>query len=238
MNSLGNKSLKSSICLRTFLLLMLLLVFIPRVAAQDADPIPVRFAGRIQRVENGALFIDQIRIDTTSASVTAILQTDKIVIIDGILQPDGTIVANSIWTYIPVKSTPVAPHQAPPQPTAQPAMNVSITGQIEVVDGTVLTISGQQVIVNADDPVLASLRIGDQVVVVGQQTADGIAATSVTRVAAAPSTVVIEGVVQRIDKDTVTVNDHEIQFAHHDPLLSTLQIGDGLKNRRELQTDT
>src|SRR4051812_15568379 len=223
------KSLKSSIYLRMLLLLLLVLAFIPCAAAQDANPIPVRFAGRIQSVTNGMLFIDQIRIDTTSASVNAILQANNIVIVDGILQADGTIVARAILTYIPTDSIPVTPTQVPPQPTTQPAVNVSIAGQIESVDGTLLTIGGQQVTVDVHDPILASLRVGDQVVVVGQQTADHIAALSINRVAAASSNVFIEGIIQRIDKDTVTVNDQKFQFADHDPLLSVLQIGDGLR---------
>jgi len=150
--------LKSSICLQAFLPFLLIFMIIPRVAAQDSDSIPVRFAGRIQSVANGTLIIDQIRVDTTNASANAILQPDNIVIIDGILRADGTIVARAILTYIPVNPTSVAPAQSPPS-----------------------------------------------------------------------SSVVIEGIVQRIDKDTVTVNDQKIQFAHHDPLLSTVQIGDRLR---------
>ncbi|MEO8393679.1 MAG: DUF5666 domain-containing protein [Chloroflexota bacterium] len=229
MNSQRIKSLKSSGCFRRLLLLVLVLSLVAPVSAQESDPIPVRFAGRVQSIVNGTLVIDQIRIDTTTASVNAVLQNGNLVIVDGLLQADGTIIARAILTYIEPENAHQPPTTVPSEPTTHPVTDISISGQIESLNGNLLSVNGQQLTVSADNPILASLRVGDQVIIAGQQFADHIAVVTITKLDATPSSVGIEGIVQAIDKDMVTVNDQQVQFPHHDPLLTTLQVGDSLR---------
>jgi hypothetical protein len=154
--------LESSLYFQKLLLLILVLSVSVPVSAQDSEPIPIRFAGRIQSVASGTLFIDQIRIDTTSASINAALQNGNIIVVDGLLRADGTISARALLTYVAPENTQQPQTVVPPVPQT-------------------------------------------------------------------PSTVVIEGTVQAIDKDIVTVNDQQIQFPHHHPLLTTIQVGDSLR---------
>jgi Domain of unknown function (DUF5666) len=229
MTSQRIESLKSSDTFRRLLLLVLVLSFVAPVSAQESDPIPVRFAGRIQSVANGTVFIDQIRIDTTGASINATLQNGNLVVVNGLLQADGSIIARAILTYIAPENTPQPPTMVPPAPVTQSATSISISGPVESLNGNGLSVNGQQVTVNADNPILASLRVGDQVVIVGQQFADHVEVVTITKLDSTPSSVVIEGLVQAIDKDIVTVNDQQVQFPHHDSLLTTIKVGDSLR---------
>jgi len=220
--------LKTSHHIRMFMIFVFILSFVTRVAAQQAETIPVHFAGRIQSVNGVAVIINQISINTSGASQKSALIVGNIVVIDGELRMDGIVLARTISGYSPL---PESPTQTAPLPTAEPPKSFVSSGQIESINGASLTINGQQIIVSSSDPMLPSLHVGDQVSIVGLQFADHIEAVTISRIEPTPANVVIEGVVQKIDidKEVVTVNDQPIQFAPRDALFTNIKVGDSLR---------
>ena len=221
----GRKAVKTSSYLK-LLLFVLTLSLTMRATAQQVETIPVHFAGRIQSVNGVVVVINQISIDATGASVNSTLAVGSIVVIDGELRMNGVVAARTISGYVPSQESPT---QTVPLPTVEPPKNFVSSGQIEALNGTTLTLNGQQIVVHPNDPILPSLHVGDQVDIVGLQFADHVEAITISRIEPTPASVIIEGVVQQIDKEVVTVNDQQIRFAPRDTLLTNIKVGDSLR---------
>lgn len=206
---------------RPILSLMLLLTVVPALA-QNETIIPVHFAGRIQRGGSGTtIVVNDIPIDIQSAAVSASLDVGSVVVIDGILLGDGTVVAQFL-------SPQTAPLAAPP-PTAPPPTLVSpqngeaviLSGEIEAVVGNQVTVVGQTVMIPENDPALHHLQVGDQIRITERIVAGYAVAVSVVR---AHDRFETEGVVQEIDDTAVTVDGQRFELKPHD--LRDIQPGD------------
>lgn len=196
------------------LLILLTVLSTFAVLAQDNSGTPIHFAGHVQKVKGNTITIDQIAIDVNDA---AAFKIGEAVVIDGWLHKDGTVVAQTVSIY----TAPVA--------TVQPIENVTLSGTVQTINQTILTVDGQTVVVQPDDPVLSTLQVGDQVSITGQRVGgDYVVAQTISPLGTAPVVVTIEGVVQAIHKNVITIEGQQIQFAPDDPMLHDFKVGDSL----------
>lgn len=115
--------------------------------------------------------------------------------------------------------------------TTSPA-NIIIQGPVQAVNANIVTIANLDIVVHLDDPILQGLQAGDVIGVEGNVfEVEGdtvlVVPISITRLDTniVVPVVTIEGPVQAINGNIITVYGIDIQLAPNDPLSSTLDVG-------------
>ena len=115
--------------------------------------------------------------------------------------------------------------------TTSPA-NIIIQGPVQAVNANIVTIANLDIVVGLDDPILQGLQAGDVIGVEGNVfEVEGdtvlVVPISITRLDTniVVPVVTIEGPVQAINGNIITVYGIDIQLAPNDPLSSTLDVG-------------
>lgn len=219
------------------------------IAAQEATSTPgasIELTGQIGDVTDTTLVINGLTIDITTAVITGELRIGATVAVAGNLTPQGTIVALTV-TVIDGTAT-LAPTldatetsdgtRTTPTPSATPINDgdviIVIEGPIQDININIITIYNINISVDINNPILNLIQIGDVIYVEGLLGIDGIlVATLINNLSEAEdvadgASVGIQGPVEAIEGNRVTVNGIIVQLDENDPLLSTLVIGDVL----------
>lgn len=155
----------------------------------------------------------------------------------------------------------ISPTATPVPPTATPVgTTITIEGPVQAINVNIITVSNIRIQLNPNDPILATLQIGDIVRVEGTPTTvDGtlvivsIIIVVIVDIDATPEvtpaltltpnpddddddngddddvTIVIEGPVQNINVNIITIYDIDIVINPEDPILTVIQIGDVIR---------
>ncbi len=112
---------------------------------------------------------------------------------------------------------------------------IVIEGPVQAINVNIITIANIDIVVQADDPLLSSLTVGD-VVQVGGQVDDSTGVISIqadtltlTGDSIMSPVITLRGPVQAVNVNIVTIFNLNIQFNPDDPLLTELNAGDILE---------
>jgi hypothetical protein len=144
----------------------------------DTDEATIEFTGVITSISDTVIVVNGISVDTSSASLTGLLETGATVQVSGVLQPDAHVVAVVI-IVIDVEASPeaTAPAEATdPAPESTPividddAIIIVIEGPVEAINVNIITIYGINIELDPNDPNLTVIQIGDVIHVEGAYT--------------------------------------------------------------------
>ena len=175
-------------------------------------------------------------------------------------EPSATTASTETATPLPAPTQAVSEIQ----PTSNNLTTTQLVGEIEAIVGDVLSISGLQVDISTSDTAVTDLQIGMTVSVSGTVQNGVIVATTVVIIAVpeetsvqstettSPTTatpppddtttsdvpiIVIEGPVQSINIDFITIFDVDIQIDGADPVLNEIRLGDIIRVEGETQLE-
>ncbi|MCL4246802.1 MAG: hypothetical protein KJ065_01485 [Anaerolineae bacterium] len=148
-------------------------------AAQDTGG-AISFTGTVTAVSGTQITVNGLTVSLESVAAAPEILVGMQVSIQGTLMADGRIMAQIIVIIAPPGVTPEP--TASPTPTLEPTPGPSptpttitgggvvvvIEGPVEAINVNIITIYNINIVVNADDPVLAVIQIGDLVRVEGQ----------------------------------------------------------------------
>lgn len=77
-------------------MLLLSMVVLPLVSAQDDDTSYIELIGAIEAVSDTTITVNQITVDISDAEINAVLEVDAIVKVEGSLADDGSVVAREV----------------------------------------------------------------------------------------------------------------------------------------------
>ncbi len=166
------------------ILILLLLLFAigfalpnPLTQAQAASAptnIPIEFIGTVESLNPGLVIVDQLPVNITAAAIDVPLQPGQLVRVRGVLQPDGSILAEAIEVVNANGLSPTPLPQATPSPVAvsdsavpDPLPIIVLEGEVEAVHEASLTVNGLNFILERSNPVLTTVRAGDIVRIEG-----------------------------------------------------------------------
>lgn len=129
---------------------------------------------------------------------------------------------------------------AEPTATPTPETVLEVEGRIERIQGNTITIYGIDIAIAEGNPILNIIEVGDVVRVEGSFDDEaGFAATVVENLLdddADTATVVVDGPIEAINGEYVTVNGIELDFTASTAALRTLTVGDFLSVRGNIET--
>jgi len=118
-------------------------------------------------------------------------------------------------------------------PTTPPEILVIIEGEISAISDDTLTVYGFNIPIAPEHPLRNLIEVGDFIHVEGRYDADGAFVVSVignlsetTIVSADASSVGLEGTVEAINDNILTVNNILVQLDSDDPFLQLVSVGD------------
>jgi hypothetical protein len=209
----------------------------PLTYAQDAEGSPIQFTGTVEAVDGMVITVSGLPVDVSDSAVPIDdLQVGELVQITGVLQ-NGVVIATTIEIVTAPETTP-AP-ETPPDATETPGenndddMNFVIEGPVEKVNINIVTIYNFDIEIEPAHPILKIIKVGDFLRVKGDYRQGKIVAVDISNLAGGEPdsgvSVVVEGPVEAINSNVVTINGMYVQFAPDDPRLGVLKIGDRLK---------
>ncbi len=160
--------------------------------------------------------------------------------ISGTVSNSTSVIVITVIQVAEPTSTPAAtaPATAAPTAAATEPVGISIPGVIIVVEGPVrarqanfITIYDFNIQMASDDPMLTIIKIGDRLHVKGSLDKGGVlVAIEVGSVIARRSggNALVEGRVQAVNGNVLTINGINVQLAPTDPRLKTLRAGNFL----------
>ncbi|MCC6613037.1 MAG: hypothetical protein IT320_06130 [Anaerolineae bacterium] len=152
------------------------------VAAQDGAGTggTISFTGTVSQASGTLIVVNGLTVSLEAVQPAPVVLVGMQVTVQGVLTSDGRILAQIIIIIAPPDATPVPTATATPTleptpgptPTATPVNSgsvvVVIEGPVEAININVITIYNINIVVNADDPVLTVIQIGDIVRVEGE----------------------------------------------------------------------
>jgi Domain of unknown function (DUF5666) len=230
------------------LVLSVMMFTLPAViSAQDNTETgtPIEITGAISQINGSNLMVAGFLVDASSITLDTSVTVGISVTVTGHLIPGNVIVAESVVVVIvtpPVESTPEATPESTPEGTPEatttptPTDNpiIVIEGPVVNIVNNIITVYNFNVEVAPNHPILNIIQVGDVVHIEGAPDSTGVIVASVvsnivttTTVSAGSSaaTVGLDGPVDAIDGNTVTVNGIPVQFRPDDPILKNLQVG-------------
>lgn len=127
-----------------------------------------------------------------------------------------------------------------PSATTTPETVIALEGPIENIQGNTVTIYGIDIAVAEGNPIMNIIEVGDVVRVEGsfdEQT--GLVATVIENLLDGETdtaTVGLDGPVEAVDGEYVTVNGIELDFSGSESVLESLVVGDFLSVRGNIET--
>jgi hypothetical protein len=138
--------------------------------------VPIEFLGKIETITPDEIVVDQLPIDVRTATLSGPLRTGQLVNVKGVLQPDGSLTAETIEVINTDVVTPTPFVEGTPKPTAvsdatitqpEPLPFVVLEGAVEAVNENSLLVNGLNFMIDSTNPVLATVREGDLVRIEG-----------------------------------------------------------------------
>ncbi|HEX2623292.1 MAG TPA: DUF5666 domain-containing protein [Phototrophicaceae bacterium] len=242
----------------TGLLIILLVVFLSILTtAQEATATPVapaasiELTGPISSISGTTMTVNGLTIDLANAIVSGTLSSGINVKIVGYLTSVGIIVAQTVTEVRLVTPTPAGtlstnPTQVPteagststaPTPAATDDNSdviIVVEGPIQNININIVTIYNINIEVDVNNPILNIIQIGDVIYVEGVLDASGVIIPSVVNnlpeaeEVADGASVGIQGPIEAINGNLITVNGITVQFDPNDPQLSNLVVGNFL----------
>jgi hypothetical protein len=205
--------------------------YLLRTAAMLAAAIAVIIfvVGQIENHQLGG----GIPIVSPTSNQVAVLPSVTLTPIPDTAMPTPTETMDMTATPIPVLSTASATQPVTLiSPTSQEAI-VVIEGQVSNIVGNVVTVNGFDVEVAPNHPILQIIEVGDSLHVEGVLSGSSkiiprlISNLSNTTISdtSKPVTVGLDGPVEAIKDNLVTVNGITVRFEPDDPILKTLTVG-------------
>jgi hypothetical protein len=233
----------------------------PTPSPAAGAPVTIVIEGPVQNINVNVITISGIDVVLSSGDpMLATLQIGDIVRVGGNLQVNGATVVIVAVTVVEIDITSVTPT---PVPAGSGPVTIVIEGPVQNINVNIVTVSGINVVLNPGDPVLATLQIGDVVRIGGNAQLSGttivIVAVTVVIINAPeatatpspapettpeatsqpggdlPVTIVIEGPVQNINVNIITIYDIDIEVNPSDPILTVIQIGDVIRVEGDVQ---
>src|SRR5262249_28978830 len=106
---------------------------------------------------------------------------------------------------------------------------IVVEGPLRSIQGDELSIYDFTIKIAADDPMLKIIKVGEMLHVEAQQTATGtITALQVSNIVGGPpgsGTALVDGRVQTINGNALTINGIVVQLPPDDPRLKSIQVG-------------
>ncbi|MCA9906705.1 MAG: hypothetical protein KC547_22775, partial [Anaerolineae bacterium] len=150
------------------------------VAAQDGTGGTISFTGTVSAISGTQITVNGLTVSLEAVEAAPEVLVGMQVTVQGLLLADGHIMAQIIVIIAPPGVTPEP--TASPTPTLEPTPGPSptptavtgggvvvvIEGPVEAINVNIITIYNINIVINADDPVLAIIQIGDLVRVEGQ----------------------------------------------------------------------
>ncbi len=145
--------------------------------AQDAlapTNIPIEFLGTVETLSPDLIVVDQLPVTVTGAAINVPLQPGHFVRVRGVLQPDGSILAQAVDVANTNGLTPTPLPQVTPLPTSVGGATapdslpiIVIEGLVEAVNEDGLMVNGLNFNLDPSNPVLAAVRPDDFVRIEG-----------------------------------------------------------------------
>jgi hypothetical protein len=165
--------------------------------AQQATPqagAAISFSGAVSQVNAGLIVVNGLTVSVANTPLTFTPQVGQTVMVNGLLLPDGQIVAQTVVIIIigsPELTPEVTPEVTPEttaEPTASPTPQMTptvsptpdddddtgddviivIEGPVQQINVNIITIYNINVVVNETDPILPVIQIGDIIRVEGR----------------------------------------------------------------------
>jgi hypothetical protein len=208
----------------------------PLTYAQDAEGSPIQFAGTVEAVDGLVITVSGLPVDVSNATVPiGDLQVGTQVQITGVLQ-NGVVIATTVEIVADPETTPSP--ETTPEATVTPGendddVNFVIEGPVAKINVNIITIFNFDIEIEPAHPILKIIKVGDFLRVKGDYRHGKIVAFDISNVTGGDTgtdvSVVVEGPVEAINSNIVTINGMNVQFALDDPRLVMLKIGDRLK---------
>lgn len=149
--------------------------------AQENPGGTIAFNGTISAMEDDRIVVNGLTVSLANVAVDVTVAVGAQVNIMGTLQADGQIIATFITVVVQAPQASATPIPAmtttPPAMTATPdgtttpepgGVIVVIEGPVQAININIITIYSINIAVNADDPILTVIQIGDIVRVQGE----------------------------------------------------------------------
>jgi len=218
--------------------LSLLLTASP-IAAQGTETpesVPVDFMGTITGIAQNIMIVDNLFVvDLSNAAIDVSLEAGMTVHVRGQLQ------ANTVFADVveipgeePPTPTPTADLETTPEVVDVPVNNdviVVVEGPVKAINVNHITVFDIDITVEPANPILTLIQVGDVIHAEGNFVNGQFIAVTVGNIVGNPSSgasVALDGPVQAININVVTINNINVQLDVNDPILTNLQIGDVL----------
>jgi hypothetical protein len=227
-----------------FIICSILLLALPIVmSAQDSTPqgTPIQITGMVNQINGKILSVAGFSVDVSNVGLDTRIAVGVSVTVTGHLLPGNIIVAQSVIMVIinpPSETTPEPGATLTPEATVTPSPNgnpvIVIEGPVVNIVNNIITVYNFNIKVAPNHPILNIIQVGDVVHIEGIPNSNGVivasvvsnivTTTTVSTGSPAP-TVSLDGPVDSINGNIVTVNGIPVQFATNDPILQNLQVG-------------
>jgi hypothetical protein len=211
------------------------------VSAQDEDeeeeefvPATIEITGAIISIDGAIIIVSGLPADTSGAAVEGELTVGVVVVVSGVINEEGVIIAETVRLLGAATPTP----EATPAPTLaatptppDPDTIIVVEGPVQNININIITIYNINIIVAPENPILNFINIGDVIRVEGAIGNNGVINAIVVNTiiqidnAAPGATVSVQGPVESINGNIIIVNGITIQLDPNDPLLVDLEIG-------------
>jgi hypothetical protein len=210
-----------------FFAVLLLSVFSLHAQSDAIDVI-----GSVTAFTQGTLLVDDHVVDITTAAVIGSPVVGSHVHIIGLSQ-NGIIVASRVEIVLPGAEATEAPEETEePAETETPAPDgdiIVIVGPVTSIHDNVIVIYAFNILVDPNHPMLHIIQVGDIIRVEGALGDDDVITAIVIGNVLdedEDGTVIIQGPVQTVNINIVTINNITIQLDPADPILIGLHPGD------------
>lgn len=150
-------------------------------------------------------------------------------------------IENVTPTPIPVVTLTASPTAPPevPSATSTPETVIALEGPIERIQGNTIEIYGIDIAIPAGNPILNIVEVGDVIRVEGSfDDQTGFMATAIENLLddADTATVGLDGPIEAIDGEYVTINGIELDLSESATVIEGLSVGDFLSVRGNIET--
>jgi hypothetical protein len=208
----------------------------PLANAQDGEGSPIQFAGTVEAVDGLVITVSGLPVDVSNTTVPIVdLHVGTQVQITGLLQ-NGVVIATTVEIVAAPETTPSP--ETTSEATVTPGendddVNFVIEGPVEKISVNIITIFNFDIAIEPAHPILKIIKVGDFLRVKGGYKHGRIVAVDISNLTGGDPdsgvSVVVEGPIEAINSNVVTINGMHVQFAPDDPRLVMFKIGDRLK---------
>jgi hypothetical protein len=213
-------------------------------AQEGSTPAPVTITGTIQSMNGSTVVISGMPIDISQAGVNVTaLQPGVTVQVNGTLSNGGVVATTIVIITGPVSPTPEATPPAEETPEATPEATetpigssgdtiIVVEGPVQAINVNIITIYNFNIEVEPTHPILKVIKVGDILHVKGDLKHGKLVAIDIGNLTPEDhegASVVLDGPIQAINGNIITINNVNVQIAPDDPRRDALRVGDHLR---------